>query len=166
MSARQPDERAHGSGREDSVDDRFELGRVSSVETRGDLRDQPGTGEHLVAPHQLTARIEHLGGEGVDLRAGQAERELWRSGAGSLERISESLHAPADLGELLLPHGDELVGAGVALHGPGVTRCNAACPIAAVAGLGEVRVDLIGALRVQVTHGLGDAGDPPMPQVP
>jgi len=137
----------------------------SSAEWRGDLGDQTGPGEDLVPSHQLTARIEHLSGEGVDLSAGQPRRELRCGGAGLLEGSGEAIDAPTDLGELVLPPGDERVGSGVALHGPGVTGGDAAGSVAAVAGLGEIGVDLVSSLRVQVAHGLGDPHDPPVPEV-
>ena len=164
-----PDEADEGDdlpGCEDAVDHRVELGRVMPIEAGCDLCDQPGTGEHLVPPHQLTTRIEHLSGERVDLRAGQPQRKPRADGAGVLEGRGETLDAPPHLGELSLPVGEELIGAGVALDGAGVTGRNTAGSVAGVAGFGEVGVDVIGPLGVQVTHRLGDPGDPPVPQVP
>ena len=96
------------------------------------------------------------------------ERERAASGAGrraGVEVRGEAFDGPADRVELGVPVRHQLVDAGVALRRPGRPGGDAAGPVAVVAGGGEVLGDLVGALREQLAHLVGDAGDPPVPQV-
>ena len=87
--------------------------------------------------------------------------------AGGLERGDEAFDAPADGVQLGSPLRHQLVDAGVALRGPGLSGGDLAGPVGVgVAGLGEVGGDLIGALGEQVADLDGDAGDAPVAQVP
>ena len=110
--------------------------------------------------------VEDLADKPADLAGG--ERESQRRGPGLCggEMLDESFCRPSDRLEFPVPGEEQFVDADVPLHRTSRPGCDPTRPVSVLTGAGEVLGDVVGPFREQLTDGVGNPDDAPVPQMP